>query len=718
MASFNSSHSIRSFRIRLLLMGLLILSKEAHSICPSVCRCGGQYASCGYQNLSAIPVGLPDDIRTLYLEYNQLTKLAAGDFSRLSQLEQLYLYNNHIRVIEDGAFRGLASLKLLSLESNNIGMLTNRTFEEVPNLEELHLRNNRLSSLTSGVFSQVLRLRELDLARNDIEEFPTDVSRDLMNVEILDLSYNPASLLLTPVFGQMVALQHLKLNDLSAANNASVEDSIPDSAFDGLSNLRNLELSGNRLTKIPSAVKTLPNLTTVSLYLNSIQSVNADDFHQPSLLEWLDLEYNSLVEIPTSALAEFQHLTDLYLNYNHIPVIPSLAFLHNPRLAILYMSYTNLTTIEKDAFDGLGRLETLYLKGNNLTTIVDGAMNRVNPNVNLEISGNPIRCDCHLRGFAAWLKNNHTGSLNGGSSLQCVTPDRLNDTSVENLLPNQFACEPRSTSPTVTVSVLPETKVFLPCGIDADPALHTYWITNSHEIISPEQSQTSFAMADNGSLSITNVSRSKEGLYTCVVSNDAGEARYSVILQVTSNPTFGPTTESRSLATATAASDGTAGTRQSSGLVFGIAAIILAIVLALIIIAALVVRRRNRKSKPATRDIPLPPLPLTEIGGQTNNTFINSCSSSAESAYEEIPADRITCDAGGYSTRITEPGAEHSSTEVDHTYFSRINDSTVSQCDQGLKSEALTVKIPDNRYSALPSSSTNAGYMTMKPQTE
>ncbi|XP_038057317.1 carboxypeptidase N subunit 2-like [Patiria miniata] len=532
MASFNSSHSSRSFRIRLLLMGLLILSQEAHSICPSVCRCGGQYASCGYQNLSAIPVGLPDDIRTLYLDYNQLTKLAAGDFSSLSQLEQLYLYNNHISVIEDGAFRGLASLKLLSLESNNIGMLTNRTFEEVPNLEELHLRNNRLSSLTSGVFSQVPRLRELDLASNDIGEFPTDVSRDLMNVEILDLSYNPASLLLTPVFGQMVALQHLKLNDLFAANSASVEDSIPDSAFDGLSNLRNLELKGNRLTKIPAAVKTLPNLTTVSLYLNSIQSVNADDFYRPSLLEWLHLEYNSLVEIPTSALAEFQHLTDLYLNYNHIPVIPSLAFLHNPRLAILHMSYTNLTTIEKDAFVGLGRLETLYLKGNNLTTIVDGAMNHVNPNVNLEISGNPIRCDCHLRGFAAWLKNNHTGSLIGGSSLQCVTPDRLNDTSVAGLLPNQFACAPRSPFPTLTISAVLETKVLLPCRIDADPALYTYWITSSHEEISPEQPHPPFAIADNGSLLVTNVSISNEGLYTCVVSNDAGEARSSLNLHI------------------------------------------------------------------------------------------------------------------------------------------------------------------------------------------
>ncbi|XP_038055084.1 peroxidasin homolog, partial [Patiria miniata] len=484
MALLNNCHSSRSFRIRLLLMGLLILSQEAHSICPSVCRCVGQYASCGNQNLSAIPVGLPDDIRTLYLEHNQLTKLAAGDFFRLSQLEQLYLYNNNITVIEDGAFRGLTRLKSLGLESNNISILTHRTFEGMPNLEELSLQNNRLSSLTTGVFSQAPRLRELNLASNDIGEFPTDISRDLMNVEILDLSYNSASLLLTPVFGQMVALQHLILNNLSAVNNASVVDSIPvpDSAFDGLSNLRKLELNGNRLSKIPAAVKTLLNLISIKLQSNFIQSIDADDFHQPSLLEWLELDNNSLVEIRTSTLAGFPHLTDLYLNYN------------------------------------------------NLTTIVDGAMNHVNPNVTLELFGNPIRCDCHLRGFAAWLKNNHTGSLKGG---RCVTPDRLNDTPVTHLLPNQFACRPRSTSPNATVSVHLGTNALLPCGIDADPILQTSWITNRNETISTDKLKPPFAMVDiNGSLLITNVTCSHEGLYVCKVSNGAGSVRNYVELRI------------------------------------------------------------------------------------------------------------------------------------------------------------------------------------------
>ncbi|XP_038057426.1 leucine-rich repeat-containing protein 24-like [Patiria miniata] len=526
------------FDLYLVTISLMILG--VYATCPSVCNCRvystGKMVHCQGENLTAIPAGLPFDTVILQLGHNKLTRLEADAFSGLRQLRKLYLYNNEIVEIEDGAFRGLPNVKHLDLTSNKISVITNRTFEGIPYLERLNLGNNLLSSLPSGVFRQVPLLLELELRRNNIHEFPVDVSRDLVNVEILDLSFNPASLLLTPIFGQMVALQHLKLNYLFDVNSALVEDSISESAFDGLSNLTNLELNGNRLTKIPSAVKSLPYLTSIELQSNSIRTINADDFYRPILLEVLDLSYNSLVELPTSALAEFPHLTDLILDFNPISVIGARAFFYNPHLATLYMAYTNLTTINEDAFMGLGRLDTLYLKGNNLTTVVDGAMNYVNPEVNLIISGNPIRCDCHLRGFAAWLKNNHNGTVNRGSPLQCVTPDRLNDSSVVDLLPNKFACEPRSTSPNVTVSVHLETNALLACAIDADPILQSFWITKSHGFIYPDQPQPPFAMADNGSLLITNVSLSNEGLYTCVVSNHAGEAQSSVELRILLSP--------------------------------------------------------------------------------------------------------------------------------------------------------------------------------------
>ncbi|XP_022111731.1 insulin-like growth factor-binding protein complex acid labile subunit [Acanthaster planci] len=356
--------------------------------CPSVCNCTGTFygnAYCNHKNLDRVPAGISTNTRFLRLEYNRLTRLPAGAFSGLSQLLRLTLYNNLITEIEDGTFSGLVALKKLHLGSNNINLLTNNTFQGVPNLEELSLSNNRLLSLGNGVFNQIPNLLELDVSHNGIREFPTEVSKYLSNVQVLDLSSNPAQLLLIQntvgIFKQIVALQYLKLNKLSEVSNTAGEIRIPESTFDGLPNLTNLELNGNRLSKIPSAIKSLKNLKYISLHMNSIQSVGADDFHQPSLLEILLLDKNKLVEIPASALAQLPHLTKLYLDFNPISTIPARAFWHNPRLTNLSLAYTNLTTIQEDAFSGLDQLGSLNLQGNNLTTIKGGVMTHVNPKV-------------------------------------------------------------------------------------------------------------------------------------------------------------------------------------------------------------------------------------------------------------------------------------------------------------------------------------------------
>ncbi|XP_022084419.1 uncharacterized protein LOC110975875 [Acanthaster planci] len=720
----------RPFSLSLLMTGLLIFSQGTHSICPSVCRCNSYVTvRCGYQSLTAIPVGLPSDARILYLEYNQLTKLAAGDFSDFSQLQEIYLYNNRISEIEDYAFRGLRSLRKLRLGSNNISTLTNRTFEGIPNLEELNLRNNRLSSLPSGVFSPIPQLLKLDLAVNSIGELLTDSSPDLRNVRMLDLSSNPASLISMTVFEHMVALEVLKLNYLNGINSAFL-NGLFGLAFDRLTNLLTLELVGNQFNSIPSAIKSLPNLTSVSLQLNSIETINADDFHQPSFLQFLNLDDNKLTDIPTAALAQLPYLTDLYVDYNPISMIPAQAFFHNPRLSILSVAYTNLTTIEEDAFAGLTQLSTLFLQGNNLTTVVNGAMKSVKSNVNLQFSGNPLRCDCNLRGFATWLKNNHTGTLNGGRSLDCVTPDRLRGVSVKGLHHNQFACTPRSTSasPTTKVISIPlDEEVFLPCDIEADPRQVIFWITKNHASISPDQPQPPFAIAGNDLL-ITNVSFAHEGLYTCVVSNDAGEARHTVILQVASTPTVvGSTIRIRSEPTSPTVGDGMkitvastgrkAETRQPNGLMFGVTGAVLAIVVVAVIIAVVVVRQRKHSPKPYKRDIPLPPIPPMASAGQLN-TPLDLCSAD-EGAYAEIPADRISfCEASGYSTRINEPGSDHPPSTIEHTYLSSIKDNSHSKCDPELKDKPLTVTLPEERYSSLPSSSSAAGaddgYLFMK----
>ena len=57
-----------------------------------------------YTNITEVPPDIPDNTTTLYLGFNNITKLKRNDFVHLTMLKELFLQGNGLREIENGSF--------------------------------------------------------------------------------------------------------------------------------------------------------------------------------------------------------------------------------------------------------------------------------------------------------------------------------------------------------------------------------------------------------------------------------------------------------------------------------------------------------------------------------------------------------------------------------------------------------------------------------------
>ncbi|KAG5886923.1 hypothetical protein JTB14_034199 [Gonioctena quinquepunctata] len=107
--------------------------------------------------------------------------------TRFGNLKQLFLQHNNITKVGPYIFKGLSILEILRLDFNNISALDHDSFSGLNNLRELHLEINSLTSLPLGVFQYLPNLMMLNLSYNKFESFETGVFSNLVGIRVLDL---------------------------------------------------------------------------------------------------------------------------------------------------------------------------------------------------------------------------------------------------------------------------------------------------------------------------------------------------------------------------------------------------------------------------------------------------------------------------------------------------------------------------------------------------
>ncbi|XP_043916382.1 extracellular matrix protein 2-like [Protopterus annectens] len=352
----------------------------------------------------------------------------------------------------------IASLPMNCLLSETAIACGNAKLTQIPTLYDsglktLYLAENDISSISAEAFSGLPNLEWLDLSKNKLNDssLPSYVFQNLTNLKRLNLDGNrfTAVPLLPPL------LLELKMND----NSLQV---LQPYTFKGLSKLLTLELEGNNLhdgNVHPVTFQPLQSLIYLRLDRNKFRAIPSG---LPPSLQELHLDSNHIEEVPEGVLNKTLNLSVLTLSNNRIQEnhIGPRAWIHLPKLESLDLAYNQIVHVPSF----LPRvLKQLTLHHNQIERIPGYVFAHMKPGLEfLHLSHNKLRSDgIHGVSFLGLYKslaellldNNHLQAIPRGIlNLKSLQVLRLNDNHIR-YVPLNSICDTRKTEDSTLVSV-------------------------------------------------------------------------------------------------------------------------------------------------------------------------------------------------------------------------------------------------------------------------
>jgi protein phosphatase 1 regulatory subunit 7 len=180
------------------------------------------------------------NLRVLDLSFNEIRRIEGLD--TLHRLEELYLSNN--KITEISGLGNLRNLKVLELGSNRIKTVDVDCMRSLTELEELWLGKNKISNMGDFTHLYFPKLEQLSLQSNRLTEWSGELfSHCARNLKNVYLGSN--------------ALPDPDPQVLNCLNPDVIEE---------------LDLSCNRLTKVPQFSRPMTSLTELWLNDNQIQT--------------------------------------------------------------------------------------------------------------------------------------------------------------------------------------------------------------------------------------------------------------------------------------------------------------------------------------------------------------------------------------------------------------------------------------------------------------
>lgn len=270
----------------------------------------------------------------------------------------------------------------------------------------LSIQNTDLNSITASELSAVPFLKNLQLYHTNLANLSSDLLVFVSNLDTLDLTGNKLVKLPANVFS------HRSLRNLVLKNNR-LEETNP-SWFSDNSSIIYLDLSGN-------------NLTSISALL----------LHKLPLLEILDLESNNLHELQADVFRNLFHLETLNLAGNKLITLNPQLFTHNIKLKYLYLQENQLQDLPANLLHRLQHLELLLLNQNQLRQLPKGLLDGLNPTLQIILSGNPWECDENMEYLWKWLTN-HRQNVLFETEVRCDHPKTLKNLKISTLTGSQI----------------------------------------------------------------------------------------------------------------------------------------------------------------------------------------------------------------------------------------------------------------------------------------
>ncbi|XP_041109105.1 leucine-rich repeat and fibronectin type-III domain-containing protein 2-like [Polyodon spathula] len=209
------------------LCSLLILGTAAMMVhaCPKYCVCQNLSESlgtlCPSKGLLFVPLDIDRRTVELRLGGNYIIRITQQDFANMTGLVDLTLSRNTISSIQPFSFVDLETLRSLHMDTNRLTEIGADALRGLVNLQHLILNNNQLSHISDEALEDCLfTLEDLDLSYNNLQGVPWESIRKMVNLHQLSLDHN-------------------------------LIDYIAEGTFTDLQKLARLDMTSNRLQKLP-----------------------------------------------------------------------------------------------------------------------------------------------------------------------------------------------------------------------------------------------------------------------------------------------------------------------------------------------------------------------------------------------------------------------------------------------------------------------------------
>lgn len=301
-----------------------------------------------------------------------------------------------------------------------------------------------------------------------------------------------------------------------------------------------LQFCGNNLQTLPRdkfLKMDLINLQRIYLCRCRITSIDDRTFRGLTNLVELDLSGNLLESVPTETFLDCPALMRLTLNANPIKTLRKAAFNHLAFLTTIELSNCQISNVEQGAFQGLYSLEWLHLNGNKMTTL-PGAAYLPESLKGVQLQENPWECDCHILELHAWLR---AFTMPHSVEPLCNGPPRLRSRTIKSVPEGELACLPE-VSPTMFYLEIGEGKnISLLCQVNAIPEAKISWtfqgqLLQNDSIIAPGVHLLYFieegSVEKRSELFIYNSNTEDNGTFICNAENSAGLVQANFTIRV------------------------------------------------------------------------------------------------------------------------------------------------------------------------------------------
>ncbi|CAF0920011.1 unnamed protein product [Rotaria sordida] len=429
---------------------------------------------------------LENYLEELILEFDStiVDRIPQAIQTNLINIKSLTLIGLNLRTLSSNIFNQMKKLESLTLKSCNIQFIEINAFNTIDkHLRYLYLDYNKLNEKIFIEINRLILLEKLSLSHNYIQEF--DIKLLNFNLQYLDLSYNYLKKLILINMNnlQILNLQNnlltseniygsipkqlkeliLDFNSINIINkNFIIENNSLEflsiqsneflltnsNIFQHLNKLKKLNLARNNIQIIPKGLFNFtPSLEDLNMDRNPLLSLSIDTFSGIEYsLHNISCQSCSLTSESLIAFSCLKNLQRLKLQSNLLTnIYPENLFSSMLKLHVIDLQRNQLIQISSEFPSSL---RELVLSNNRLTILPfnNQTFQQLSQLITLDLSSNPLQCDCHIKPLYYWLLKHFQSELVPYVQWICSKPEYLVGKKLGSLTEHQLICQEKEIS--------------------------------------------------------------------------------------------------------------------------------------------------------------------------------------------------------------------------------------------------------------------------------